>query len=39
VSLAETVERLEAEIGRLREMLGRHGIEPDADDQADDEPA
>jgi ATP-dependent Clp protease ATP-binding subunit ClpA len=39
VSLAETVERLEAEIGRLRQMLGPHGIEPASDDQAGDEPA
>jgi ATP-dependent Clp protease ATP-binding subunit ClpA len=39
VSLAETVERLEAEIGRLRQMLRRHGIEPRPDHQPDDEPA
>ena len=39
ISLAEAVERLEAEVGRLRQMLRRHGIEPDSDDQPDDKPA
>ncbi|MGN6791515.1 MAG: UvrB/UvrC motif-containing protein [Streptosporangiaceae bacterium] len=42
VSLARTVERLEAEIGRLRQMLRRHGIEsiePQLEDQADDQTA
>jgi ATP-dependent Clp protease ATP-binding subunit ClpA len=39
VSLAETVERLEGEIGRLRQMLERHGREPASDDQPDDESA
>jgi hypothetical protein len=38
VSLAETVERLEAEIGRLRQIVRQHGIEPRPDDQADDVP-
>jgi hypothetical protein len=37
-SLADTVERLEAELGRLRRMLRQHGIEPPPDDQADDHP-
>jgi ATP-dependent Clp protease ATP-binding subunit ClpA len=38
VSLAETVERLEAEIGRLRQILRLRGIEPRPDDHADDFP-
>jgi hypothetical protein len=38
MSLADTVERLEAELGRLRRMLRQHGIEPPPDDQADDHP-
>jgi ClpA/ClpB-like protein/UvrB/UvrC motif-containing protein len=37
MSLAETVERLEAELERIRQMLSRHGIEPRPDDQADDD--
>jgi ATP-dependent Clp protease ATP-binding subunit ClpA len=36
VALAETVERLETEIERMRQVLGRHGIEPQPEDQADD---
>ena len=39
MSMADTVELLKVEIGRLRQMLRRHGIEPEPDDQADDEPA
>src|SRR5215475_12578573 len=39
VALAETVERLEAEISRLRQMLRRHGIESQPGDQPDHDPA
>src|SRR5215475_13859166 len=38
VSLAETVERLEAELGRLRDALRRHGIEPQLDAATDQQP-
>ncbi|MDR2986947.1 MAG: UvrB/UvrC motif-containing protein [Nocardiopsaceae bacterium] len=36
VALAETVERVETEIGQMRQELRRHGIEPQPDDQSGD---
>ena len=32
-TLAEAVERLDAELGRLRLLLGQHGINPESDEQ------